>query len=135
MRGPIMIAYPNEINLSNDNDNENNSSSSITSGKNAFTTTNFLQKLSKDYNLNLIGIKWKNTFLNANQVSDLKSEGTYRGEVLGLFMRYQRSLLRGFKVYLEKQTTASESESEAITSNASAAGNQEMKEGAGKLNT
>ena len=97
MRGPIMIAYPNELNQFEQQQEQTTNAS--------YTTTNFLKKIEKDYNFNLIGIKWKNQFLNANQVHQLKSEGIYRGEVLSLFMKYQRTLLRAFKIHLDKNET------------------------------
>lgn len=60
--------------------------------------------LAKEYNLGLMGAKWHNTFLSAQQLKELKSEAVYRGEVLGLFATYQREVVQALNLHHEKET-------------------------------
>jgi hypothetical protein len=60
--------------------------------------------LAKEYNLGLMGAKWQNTFLSAQQLRELKSEAVYRGEVLGLFATVQREVVQALNLHHEKET-------------------------------
>lgn len=88
MQGPFLIAYAKEA---VDRD----------------IPTKSLLALAKEYNLGLLGAKWRNTFVTANQVKELKSEATYRGEVLALFAGAQRNVVQALNVHHEKTTGVS----------------------------
>lgn len=89
LHGPFMIAYP------------------ISPEVQGINTKAVLQ-LSKEFNLALMGAKWKNQFLSATTLEELKSENVYRGEILSLFMTYQRDIYEALRVYHEKQSPPSD---------------------------
>jgi hypothetical protein len=84
--------------------------------------------LAKEFNLGLMGAKWHNTFLSAQEVKELKAEAVYRGEVLSLFANYQREVVQALNFHHEKETGTGP---EAEAAEAPAAG-AEGAEGANK---
>lgn len=89
MQGPVMVAYPEE-----------NAACQV--------STKQLLALAKEYNLGLMGAKWQNTFLSAQEVRELKGEAVYRGEVLGLFATFQREVVQALNVHHERATGTGE---------------------------
>jgi len=85
MNGPFMIAYP-------------------TNPEAKGISTKSVLSLSKEFNLALLGAKWKNQFLTSDTIKELKGENVYRGEILSLFMSYQRDLYEALRVHHERNT-------------------------------
>jgi hypothetical protein len=85
MQGPVMIAYPREA-------------------EDRQISTKTVLALAKEFNLGLMGAKWRNTFLSAQELRELKGEAVYRGEVLALFANYQREVVQALNLHHEKET-------------------------------
>jgi hypothetical protein len=85
MQGPILVAYPEEI-------------------ADRTISTRAVLGLAKEFNLGVLGAKWRNNFLSASELKELKSEGVYRGEVLSLFANYQRTVVQALNMHHEKET-------------------------------
>jgi len=77
--------------------------------------------LAKEFNLGLMGAKWHNTFLSAQEVKELKAEAVYRGEVLSIFAAYQREVVQALNLHHEKETGTGEAAKEAEAAAAVAA--------------
>ena len=85
MQGPLVVAYPEEA-------------------VDRSISTKAVLGLAKEFNLGLQGAKWRNTFLSAQEVKELKSEAVYRGEILALLASSQRTLVQALNVHFEKET-------------------------------
>jgi hypothetical protein len=85
----MIVAYPEEI------------------GDRAIPTRAVLG-LAKEFNLGILGAKWQNNFLSAADLKELKAEGVYRGEVLGLFATYQREVVQALNMHHEREWNTNE---------------------------
>lgn len=85
LQGPMIVAYPEEI-------------------ADRAIPTRAVLGLAKEFNLGILGAKWQNNFLSAADLKELKAEGVYRGEVLGLFATYQREVVQALNMHHEKES-------------------------------
>lgn len=91
-------------------------------------STKAVISLAKEFNLGLMGAKWRNNFLSAQEVRELKGEATYRGEVLSLFMNMQTSVLQALDVHHERTTGPKEEGASTEGEEGAAAGKEEVSE-------
>ena len=93
MHGPFMVAYPNSPEVKG-------------------ISIKSVLSLAKEFNLALPGAKWKNRFLTPDTIQELKGESAYRGEILSIFMTYQRDIYEALRVHHDRSTPKPEGEGE-----------------------